>query len=112
MHGNLSHFQEEIDTWLTATAGGDGDDGEADLPPSSLDPVGKRKRAAAAAEAGGRAAKVARSGANPLGTQLDEQVRVGPGTASDTVYADMAVKCESCMCGASLYVWHTWVHAC
>jgi hypothetical protein len=65
--------QEEIDSWLTATAGGDVDDGEADLPPSSLDPVGKRKRAAAA-EGGERAPKVARSGANPLGTQLDEQV--------------------------------------
>lgn len=77
-------LQDEIDSWLTASAGVDaGGDLESDLPPSSLDPVGKRKRGAAAADAGGRAPKVARSaGDNPAGTQLDTQVGgvVGPGT--------------------------------
>jgi hypothetical protein len=74
----LRFLQDEIDRWLTEAAAGpagSGDD-DASMPPSSLDPVGKRKRAAA--ESGERAAKVARSsgsGGTPQGAiQLDNKV--------------------------------------
>jgi hypothetical protein len=77
-------LQEEIDRWLTETAvggaGGAGGSGDDDFA-SSLDPVGKRKRAAGEA-AGAPAAKVARSaatGATPQGgVQLDNKVRAVP----------------------------------
>lgn len=64
--------------------GGAGSSGDDDFAPpaSSLDPVGKRKRAAG--EAGAPAAKVARSaatGATPQGgVQLDNKVRVKLGS--------------------------------
>jgi len=60
-------------------SGGDGDDnhdGDSGLEmPSSMDPVGNRKRGAAAAATGEKPAKMARgTGDSPQGVQLDTQV--------------------------------------
>lgn len=74
--------QEEIDRWMaqeTAAQDNEGDDYEEEEDglemPSSMDPVGSRKRGAAAAATGEKPAKMARgTGDSPQEVQLDTQV--------------------------------------